>query len=67
MPLVPTIDHFVQVSPQQCATQAPAAIQMASVDGPGSFDNAATKKVVREQLFKAGVRLAEILNNSVFP
>jgi hypothetical protein len=39
MPLVPTIDHFVQVSPQQCATQAPAAIQMANVDGPGSFDN----------------------------
>jgi hypothetical protein len=65
MPLVPTIDHFVDVSPQQCDTQAPSEIRMAVVDGPGSFGNEATKKLVREQLFKAGIRLAEVLK-SVF-
>ena len=45
-----------------CATQAPPDILMVTVDGPGSFDNELTKKLVREQLFKAGVRLAAILN-----
>src|SRR5262245_14606457 len=63
MPLVPTIDHFVQVSSRQCEEQAPPEITMISVDGPGSFDNIQTKKLVREQLFKGGVRLAAILND----
>jgi serine/threonine protein kinase len=62
MPPVPTIDHFVQVSSKMCAAQAPSEILMVTVDGPGSFDNEHTKKLVREQLFKAGVRLAAILN-----
>jgi hypothetical protein len=61
-PPVPTIDHFVQVSSKMCAAQAPSEILMVTVDGPGSFDNEHTKKLVREQLFKAGVRLATILN-----
>src|SRR5262245_54385744 len=61
-PSVPTIDHFMQVSSKMCAAQAPREILMVTVDGPGSFDNEHTKKLVREQLFKAGVRLAAILN-----
>lgn len=61
-PPVPTIDHFVQVSSRMCSAQAPAEILAVTVDGPGSFDNEGAKKLVREQLFKAGVRLAAILN-----
>jgi hypothetical protein len=33
------------------------------VDGPASFDNEDTKTLLREQLFKGGVRLAAILND----
>lgn len=60
---VPVIDHFVDVSPSHCATNAPSEITNASVQGPASFDNAASKKIVRERLFEAGVRLATVLNS----
>jgi hypothetical protein len=43
---VPVIDHFVDVSPSQCATNAPIEIKNASVKGPASFDNAASKNIV---------------------
>ena len=59
---VPIIDHFVDVSPAHCEL-APAAIRNISVDGPGSFDNAAAKAIVRSQLYKGGVRLARILDS----
>jgi nuclease S1 len=60
---VPVIDHFVEFPPNQCSTLAPAAIRSISVNGPTSFNNAASKKIVRSQLFKAGVRLAAILDS----
>jgi nuclease S1 len=63
---VPVIDHFVDLTPGECETKAPTAILAATVDGPDSFDNTPTKKIIREQLFKAGVRLATVLN-SMFP
>jgi hypothetical protein len=60
---IPVIDHFVDVTPSQCATEAPAAIRAAVIDGPESFSNAATKRIVRQRLYDAGVRLATILNS----
>jgi len=61
-PTVPTIDHFVQVSSRKCPTEAPPEILAVTVDGPTSFDNEDTRKLLREQLFKGGVRLAALLN-----
>jgi len=63
IPLVPTIDHFVHVSTSKCSTQAPPEIATITVDGKASFENTQTHKLVREQLFKGGVRLAAILND----
>jgi len=60
---VPVIDHFVDLTPSECATKAPAVIRALHVDGPGSFNNAATLALVRERIFMAGVRLAAILEN----
>ena len=57
----PVIDHFVDLRPNECSVKAPAEIRALSVDGPASFDNATTRKLVREQLFKAGLRLATML------
>jgi hypothetical protein len=45
----PVIDHFVDVSPSECSTKAPASILALHVDGPVSFDNADTLKLVRER------------------
>jgi hypothetical protein len=59
---VPVIEHFVGLTPAECRTKAPPEIRSMVVDGPASFDNAATRRLVREQLFKAGVRLAAVLN-----
>jgi hypothetical protein len=60
---MPVIDHFVDLRPSECKTKAPLDIRNANVDGPASFDNAATKALVRKQLFRAGVRLATVLNS----
>jgi hypothetical protein len=60
---ISVIDHFVDLTPSECATKAPLEIRSASVNGPASFDNASTQQLVREQLFKAGVRLATVLNS----
>ena len=65
-PPIPVINHFVDVtSPSRCATLAPPEINAIVLDARGSYDNPATLKVVRTQLYKGGVRLAGILN-SVF-
>jgi hypothetical protein len=61
-PTVPTIDHFVAVSSRECPTDAPPEILAVKVNGPTSFENEETRKLLREQLFKGGVRLAAILN-----
>ncbi len=61
-PAVPTIDHFVELHPAECHQKAPQEIRSVKVDGKQSFANTATKKLVREQLFKAGVRLGNVLN-----
>jgi hypothetical protein len=47
---------------RQSSTQAPSKILMVTVDGPTSFATNATKKLVREQLFKEDVQLAATLN-----
>ena len=60
---MPVIDHFVDLSTSECATKAPDAIKNASVKGPASFDNAESKRIVRQRLFEAGVRLATVLNS----
>jgi hypothetical protein len=61
-PKIPTIHKFVDVSPRECKNEAPRSIQRVRVDGEASYDNDATLQIVRQQLFKAGVRLAAILN-----
>jgi hypothetical protein len=57
----PVIDHFVDLRPDECDTKAPPAIRGLSVDADASFDNPQTLKLVRERLFKGGVRLAAVL------
>jgi hypothetical protein len=59
---IPIIDHFVDLRPSECSTKAPDEIRMALVDGPASFNNDASKLIARRQLYRAGVRLATILN-----
>jgi nuclease S1 len=61
-PSIPVIDHFVDLTPSECKTKAPAEINALSVDAKTSFDNQATLDEVREQLYKGGVRLAAVLN-----
>lgn len=61
-PRIPVIQSFIEVSPSECSTKAPAGIMRVRVKGPESFDNDATLKLIRQQLFKGGVRLAAILN-----
>ena len=55
---VPVFNNFVDLSPSECATRAPAEITSASVKGPALFDNADAKRIVRKRLFEAGARLA---------
>jgi S1/P1 nuclease len=59
---IPIIDHFVDLRPPECGTKAPAEIRSVIVNGPLSFSNDPTKLIVRKQLFRAGVRLATVLN-----
>src|SRR5206468_4220699 len=61
-PKIPVIHKFVDVSPKECETQAPSSIRHVKVDAEASYDNDVTHDIVRQQLFKAGVRLATILN-----
>lgn len=63
-PTIPVINHFVEgVSPSNCATTAPPEINAITLDARASYDHPATLKDVRAQLYKGGVRLAEILNS----
>jgi len=62
-PPIPVIDHFVDVIPSKCNTQAPPEINAIVLDARASYDNPTTLQVVRTQLYKGGVRLAEILNS----
>jgi len=61
--VVPVIDHFVDLTPSECSTKAPAAIRALHVDGPASFNNTATLTPVRERVFMARVRLAATLGD----
>jgi hypothetical protein len=61
-PVIPTIDHFVDVRPSQCSLQAPPEIRSLKVNAQLSFDNDATRQPVRKRLFLAGARLAATLN-----
>ena len=62
-PAVPVIDHFVDVRPKTCKQQAPAEINALNVDANGSYNHQVTLDLIREQLYKGGIRLAAILNN----
>jgi hypothetical protein len=59
---IPIIDHFVDLRPSECGTKAPVEIRSVVVNGPLSFSNDPTKLIVRRQLYRAGVRLANVLN-----
>jgi hypothetical protein len=59
---VPIIDHFVDLRPAECGVKAPAEIRGVMVNGPLSFSNDPTRLIVRRQLYRAGVRLATVLN-----
>jgi hypothetical protein len=59
---VPIIDHFVDLRPSECNTKAPLEIRSVTADGPASFGNDATRLIVKRQLYRAGVRLATVLN-----
>jgi len=58
---VPVIDHFVDAHPGHCEV-APPQIANLTIDSEESFDDAKTLNIVRLQLYKGGVRLAQILN-----
>jgi len=60
-PRIPVVAAFVEVQPRDCATQAPEGVRTVQVQGPRSY-GAASLNVVRAQLYKAGVRLAAMLN-----
>ncbi len=66
-PPIPVIDHFVDVTPSKCDTQAPPEINAIVLDARASYDNPEALLVVRTQLYKGGVRLAEILNSIFDP
>ena len=59
---IPIIDHFVDLRPSECGTKAPLEIRSVVVNGPLSFSNDPTRLIVRRQLYRAGVRLANVLN-----
>jgi nuclease S1 len=52
---------FVDLRPDECSTRAPADILALDVDAPASYNNVAARKLVRERLFKAGIRLRAVL------
>jgi len=60
-PRLPVIPTFIEVQPRDCATQAPASLRAVIVNGPRSY-GPDSLKVVRQQLYKGGVRLAAMLN-----
>jgi hypothetical protein len=60
-PRLPVIPTFVDVTPRNCATDAPQSLRDVKVDGPRSY-GPATLAVVRAQLYKGGIRLAAMLN-----
>src|SRR5258708_13740036 len=64
-PKIPIIDHFVPgvLAGTACKTTAPAEILKLKEDGQASFNKPAILDIVRQQLFKGGVRLAAILNS----
>lgn len=61
-PAIPVIDHFVDLRPKECPTKAPEEIKALRIDARGSYNHKETLDIVRQQLFKGGVRLAAILN-----
>jgi hypothetical protein len=62
VPAVPVIPQFFDARPGKCETTAPAAINGITIDARKSFQNPESLVIIRQQLFKAGVRLAAILN-----
>lgn len=62
-PKIPVIPQFIELTPSQCTMLAPAQINSIVVDAKTSFDNPATLQIVSQQLYKAGVRLAAMLNS----
>jgi hypothetical protein len=62
-PAVPVINRFINVSPSLCKKQAPFEINAITVDAKGSYDNQPTLDLIRQQLYKGGVRLAALLNS----
>jgi predicted Zn-dependent protease with MMP-like domain len=61
-PRVPLIHTFVEVVPRYCSTQAPENLREVQVDGPRSYGDSSLD-LVRQQLYRAGVRLAAMLNS----
>ena len=65
-PRIPTIGFFVDVSPKDCRSEAPPSIRRLKIDVEQSYDNDETLAMIRQQLYKGGVRLARVLND-LFP
>jgi hypothetical protein len=61
-PAIPVINKFIDISPSQCKALAPPELNAITVDAKGSYNNQETLDVVRQQLYKGGVRLAALLN-----
>jgi hypothetical protein len=60
-PRIQVIGTFVELQPRDCPTEAPKSIREIRVDGPRSYGENALD-TVRMQLYKAGIRLAAMLN-----
>jgi hypothetical protein len=57
----PVINTFIDISPSECS-KAPAAVRNLVLQGPNTFRDAGSLRIVRHQLFRAGIRLAATLN-----
>jgi hypothetical protein len=62
-PPIPVINGFIEFSPSMCKIKAPPQINAITVDAKGSYDNQPTLDLIRQQLYKGGVRLAALLNS----
>lgn len=62
VPAIPVIPQFFDARPGKCISTAPAAINAITIDARKSFQNPESLVIIRQQLYKGGVRLAAVLN-----
>ena len=61
-PPIPVVPQFFDARPGKCESTASPAINRITIDARKSFRNPETLVIIRQQLYKGGVRLAALLN-----